>query len=192
MTHQPDHDQVTRNIDFKSTRDFNKLMPNLMEMGYLDQDQQPIGAGIHLVPLLKEAVIAIETVFQVTLQAGPEGAHEVEPTHDVAETMKVFHNAVHKGIKDLSKSGFDNPQDLAFELIFPHMNWLFCTMYANWCAQISIINIAASMDEPLDPQILNDPISLLEIFMKYTRTTGAYWSSKIAERALSQLRSSDP
>ena len=192
MTEQADYDQVTRNIEFKSTRDINKLIPDLVEMGYLDQDQQPIGAGIHLVPLLKEAIVAIETVFQITLQAGPGDAHEVEPTHDVVETMKVFHNAVHTGIKDLDELGFDKPQDLAFELIFPHMNWLFCYLYANWCAQINIINIAASMDEPLDPQILNDPISLLEIFMKYTRMTGAYWSAKIAERALSQLGPSDP
>lgn len=192
MTHQPDHNQVTRNIEFKSTRDFNKLLPDLMEMGYVDEDQQPVGAGIHLAPLLKEAVVAIETVFQITLQAGPGDDHEVETTHDIAETMKAFHNALQKAIKGLDESGFDEPRDLAFELIFPHMNWLFCTMYANWCAQMSIIDIADSMDEPLDPQILNDPISLLEIFMKYARKTGANWSAKITEKALSQLRSSDP
>jgi hypothetical protein len=115
---------------FKSTRDFNQLILDLIEMGYLDQDQQAIGAGVHLVPLLQNVLVAIETMFQITAQAHSIDDDEVAPTHDWVETMKAFHLSVQKAVKDLEEAGYENPKDLAFELIFPHMNWVFCTMYA--------------------------------------------------------------
>ena len=119
MTHQLDYDKVTRNIELKSARNFSQLIPDLVDMGYLDQDQQPKGAGVHLVPLLQKTLIALETVFQISLQAHSDDLYELEPKHDIAETMMIFHTAAHKAVAGLEKSNFKNPKDHAFELRLP-------------------------------------------------------------------------
>ena len=187
MNDPSNDDQVTRTIEFKSTRNFNQLIPDLIEMGHLDQDQQAIGAGVHLVPLLQKALVAIETVFQITVQAHSLEDDEVAPTPDGMETMESFHESIQEAVKSLEEAGYENPKDLAFELIFPHMNWVFCTMYATWCTQMRCADIIIN-HEDLDLDVMiNEPQEMLKIFQEYSRRIGAVWSVRIAERALEKI-----
>lgn len=170
----------------KADKHLAGLTAELQSMDYMDEEGRAIGMGCHLVPLLRETFIAHErlTLLAVETMSLEEGD---EPENNPAEIIKAFYQKLVTAIRALQAEGHDQAEDLAFGLILPHMNWLFCTHYAYWSAQMCRFDVLA-----IDPEAFNaDHPQHVEItlkaFLQHTRKKDAKWSIRIAEKALQHI-----
>lgn len=168
------------------TREQNFLTQHTLELqtaGYLNHEGEPIGAGKHLIPLLLETFKATKDIFDHGVELMSLDVDE-EPETDPNEIIKSFYMAIRAAVQSLQDDGYENPADLAHELILPHMDWMFCIQYACWSAMMNPIDVLSVDIRAFDENNPNRVDDILRAFLQVARDRGAKWSIKIAEKAL--------
>ena len=171
------------------TREENLLIqhtPELQALGYLDPQGKPVGAGEHLVPLLLQTLKATKSMFDHNVELMGLDIDE-EPSTDSNEIIKSFYLAIKDTTEALAGAGYENPADLAFELILPHMDWIFCVQYACWSAMMTPIDVLSVDIRAFDEDNPNRVEDTLRAFLQVAREREAKWSIKITEKALRQV-----
>lgn len=110
-----------------------------------------------------------------------------ESSIDLNEIIKSFYLRITATTKALEQDGHENPVDLTFELIVPHMDWIFCTLYAYWSAQMCPIDVLEIDPKSFNTDHPNHVETTLKAFLQHTREKGAKWSIKITEKALQHV-----
>lgn len=159
---------------------------DLQSMGYLDSQGRPIGLGTHLVPLFlktletKRAII-FHNSEMINLEDGDA------PSIDYSQLFQDFYKEIHKTTETLQKAGYHNAPDLAFELILPQMDFLFCTHYAYWSAMMSAFDVITVDSNALDENNPNDLRDTLRAFLQVAEEKKAKWSIEITKKSLNKL-----
>lgn len=183
-------------ISKKAQTSIDGLKDSLKKSGYVDSDGIPSGAGIHLIPLLKETFIILEKHFFLRSAAISEPeipleekAHPPidEKDEDCFDLIKKLYLTIRKTITDLRQAGFDEPDALAFELIIPQMNWMFCLDYAYWSAMTNPIEIADRYEFAFQYDHPDEPFGTISAFLEFAKEKNAIWSIKITEKGLKRV-----
>lgn len=161
----------------------NQHTPELQSMGYLDPEGKPSGAGKHLIPLLLETFKATKEIFDYDVELMRLDIDE-EPSADPNEIIKSFYMAIRAAVQALQEDGYENPADLAHELILPHMDWMFCVQYACWSAMMTPIDVLSIDIKAFDENNPNRVEDILRAFLQVAREKGAKWSISITQKAL--------
>ena len=177
---------ISDNSPSREERLLAQHAPDLKAKGYLSTEGVPIGAGIHLIPLLMETFKATKRIFDHSLELIRLEPGE-EPTADPNEIIKAFYLAISDTTQALQKDGFENPADLAFELILPHMDWIFCIHYAYWSAQTNPFDVLYVNPEAFSEDNPNNVKDTLNALLQHARAKEAKWTIKVTEKALSHL-----
>jgi len=75
----------TDSVSYQAAQNtIDRRLAELNQMGYLDSEENLISAGIHLIPLLKEALVIIKT--QLTCAARPQ-THPQSGRHDASNAL---------------------------------------------------------------------------------------------------------
>ncbi len=164
----------------------NSSRAELIALNYLDHDGFPIGPGKHLIPLLIETLKisrAISDYLTATFSDDESAAAKWDPE----SVFKSFYIAQTDAMAGLRADGYEQVEDLVFELIFPHMNWNFCLQYSNWMALMSAFDMLDRDIRAFDGDHPDGVIFTLRTFHALVKEKGAKWSIKIAEKALARL-----
>ena len=175
MDQQPKHSK--RELQLLSHR-----TAELRSMGYLDADGQPIAAGKYLIPLLLDVFWAAKIMNDHVIDMisrRDEDTDRIPP-----DFMLSFCTGIVTTIEKMQEEGYENAPDMAFELILPHMDFLLCTMYANYSAMMCGIDIISLYPNAFNPDNPDDLNETLDAFLKYARMKNAKWSIRITEKAL--------
>jgi hypothetical protein len=171
----------------------DKRRTELEEMGYLNSEGNPISAGIHLIPLLKETLIIVTKHIHLCGAAMNEQDNQETETDESSEgesSMGLAQNLnaiIQKTISNLQEDGFDQPDTLAFELIIPHMNWLFCLHYSYCGALGHAFDIIERYEHAFDENHEDQLIGTVSAFLEFAKEKNATWSAKIAEKGLKRV-----
>lgn len=165
----------------------------LNQMGYVDSEGNPISAGIHLIPLLKETLVIVKKHIHV------RGALMAEQDNDETETEESIEDEtllglnqklnaiIQKTISNLQEEGFEQPDKMAFELIIPHMNFLFCFDYS-YCGALAHFPDVIDRYEHAFDENHEDRIETVSAYSEIVKEKNATWSAKIAEKGLKKFR----
>ena len=152
-------------------------------MGYFDPEDQPIGAGKHLIPMLLETYRATKMISAHGLEVF-QLEEDKETSIDPDEVIESFYEEICKTVQALQENGYDNAADMLFELIFPHMDFIFCIHYACWSAMMNPIDVAFYNLKIFDVDNPNRIEDTLRAFLQVAQEKEAKWSIKITEKAL--------
>lgn len=158
----------------------------LRSVGYLDSNSNPIGLGKHLIPLLLKTFKATNLIFDHGVEALQLEPDE-EPGQNPYPIIQAFHEEVARTIEALSRDGYENAADLAYELILPHLNWVFCIHYTMLCAWARPFDVLVVNENAFSEDNPNQVKDALEAFLQVARKKNLKWSAKVAEKALYQL-----
>ena len=165
----------------------------LNQMGYVDSEGNPISAGIHLIPLLKETLVIVKTHIHLrgalTARQDTDETATEESTED--ETLlglnQKLNAIIQQTISNLQEDGFEQPDKLAFELIIPHMNFLFCFNYS-YCGALAHFPDVIERYEHAFDENHEDQIETVSAYFEFVKEKNATWSAKIAEKGLKKFR----
>lgn len=159
----------------------------LQSMNYLSSEGQAIGAGIHLIPLLISTLQISKRILKHASAMVCKDESEGEDGDDPGKIMQSFHLEIREAIQALEDDGYEQAPDLAFELITPHMNWVFCMNYALWSAQMcpfDVIDINPAAFDEDNPDSIEDQ---LRAFLQVAQEKDAKWSILITKKALEMV-----
>ena len=165
----------------------------LNQMGYVDSEGNPISAGIHLIPLLKETLVIVKTHIHLrgalTAEQDTDETETEESTEDetLLGLVQKLNVIIQQTISDLQEDGFEQPDKLAFELIIPHMNFLFCFDYS-YCGALAHFPDVIDRYEHAFDENHEDRIETVSAYFEIVKEKNATWSAKIAEKGLKKFR----
>ncbi len=110
-----------------------------------------------------------------------------EPGQNPYPIIQAFHEEVARTIEALSRDGYENTADLAYELILPHLNWEFCIQYTLWRAWARPFDVLVINENAFSEDNPNQVKDALKAFLQVAREKDLKWSAKVAEKALHQL-----
>ena len=170
----------------------DKHRAELNQMGYVDSEGNLISAGIHLIPLLKETLVIVKAhthlcgslmALQDTDETKTELSTEDKTMIGLAQKLN---DIIQQTISNLQEDGFEQPDKLAFELIIPYMNYLFCFNYS-YCGAIGHpIDVIERYEHAFDENH-EDRIETVSAYFEFVKEKNATWSAKIAEKGLKKF-----
>ena len=165
----------------------------LNQMGYVDSEGNPISAGIHLIPLLKETLVIVKTHTHLCAALMAEQDTDETETEESTEDETLLglnqklNAIIQQTISNLQEDGFEQPDKLAFELIIPHMNFLFCFNYS-YCGALAHFPDVIERYEHAFDENHEDQIETVSAYFEIVKEKNATWSAKIAAKGLKNFR----
>ncbi|MFM2221090.1 MAG: hypothetical protein RLZZ553_838 [Verrucomicrobiota bacterium] len=171
----------------KPTMAMNQLQPStrkdLMTRGYMDHSGNPIGAGIHLIPVLVETLNTVRTMMNYSSAMMVDDEDRAQE-FDIQAIFQSFHFKLSTTMEALSHDGYRNPIELYADVLLPHMDWAFCMQYCGWMARQMPIDLLSKDINVFEEDHPEEGFQIIRLFREVAQEKNAAWALRVADKAI--------
>ncbi|MEN9992006.1 MAG: hypothetical protein RLZZ224_1708 [Verrucomicrobiota bacterium] len=159
---------------------------DLMKRGYMDHSENPIGAGIHLIPVLVETLKSVRTMMNYQ-SAIIDGDEDRMQELDIQAFFQSFHSKLTTTMEALSNDGYQNPIELYSDVLLPHMSWAFCMQYCGWMARQMPIDLLSKDINVFEEDHPEEGFQIIRLFREVAQEKNAAWALRVADKTIEAI-----